>query len=179
MELIAGSLEAAVTDGYDIEARSAMLLGSMLAGLAFSHSDVASVHCVAEALGGMYDLPHGVCNAVILPYMMEYNMRYCAARYARVADALGAPRGSAGSTEDQKNLAETPEDATENRAADAVRAVKALARAVQLPPFKSLGVREEDFEAIARKSARNLSTPSNPRPMAEKDYLELLKIMSA
>jgi alcohol dehydrogenase len=164
MELIAGNLEKAVRDGSDIHARSAMLMGSMLAGIAFSRSDVASVHCVAEALGGMYDLPHGVCNAVILPHMMEYNMGHCIDRYARVADAIGAPVAQSA--------------APEAKAEGAVEAVRSLARAVDLPSFASLGVAKDDHGEIARKSASNLSTPSNPRPMAEEDYLELLRIMS-
>ncbi|MDR1816398.1 MAG: iron-containing alcohol dehydrogenase [Clostridiales Family XIII bacterium] len=165
MELIAENLEAAVRDGGDADARTAMLMGSMLGGIAFSHSDVASVHCIAEALGGLYDLPHGVCNAVILPYMMEYNMEYCLARYARVADAMRIPHGR-----DAHDI--------EARAAEAVAAVRALAKAVALPRFTELGVREADFQTIADMAARNHSTPSNPRPMRAEDYLAVLRIMS-
>jgi len=74
IELITAYLRIAVSDGNNLEARAAMLLGSVLAGIAFSHSDVAAVHCVAEALGGKYDAAHGVCNAVVLPAVMAYNM---------------------------------------------------------------------------------------------------------
>ena len=73
VRLIFDSLRDAFNNGSDLEARSKMLMGSMLAGIAFSHSDVASVHCVAESLGGLYDLPHGTCNAIFLPYVMEYS----------------------------------------------------------------------------------------------------------
>ena len=74
IELVTKYLKTAVFEGTDMEARAGMLLGSVLAGIAFSHSDVASVHCIAEALGGKYDTAHGVCNAVVLPAQMEYNM---------------------------------------------------------------------------------------------------------
>ncbi len=159
IELIYHNLVTAVKDGSNLPARSAMLMGSMLGGMSFSHSDVASVHCVAESLGGVYDLPHGMCNAVFLPYVMEYNMDYCVEKYARVAQAMGFV------FEDAREGAET-----------AVRAVKDLCRAVGLPDFRSLNVKPEDFEKIAEMSAKNISTGSNPRPMSKEDYLEVLRM---
>lgn len=157
VELIYKNLVRAVEHGEDIEARSAMLMGSMLAGIAFSHSDVASVHCVAESLGGVYDLPHGVCNAVFLPYVMEYNAPYCPERYARVAAAMGFSFSG-----------------SQQGCEFAVRAVKRLALDVKLPAFASL-VEDVDFERIADMSMQNISTASNPRPMAREDYLAVLK----
>jgi alcohol dehydrogenase len=159
VELINGNLVKAFKDGANLEVRSKMLMGSMLAGIAFSHSDVASVHCIAEALGGIYDLPHGVCNAIFLPYVMEYNMNYCVEGYARIARAMGLsfPSERAG-------------------AVAAVMAVQELAKAVKLPSFASLNVKEEDFPAIAAAAAKNISTGSNPRPMSESDYAEVLKM---
>ena len=134
-----------------------MLMGSMLAGIGFSHSDVASVHCIAEALGGMYDLPHGVCNAVLLPHVMEYNKDYCVAKYARVAKAMGF---------EFKN--------DEEGADIAVKAVQKLALDVKLPLFSDLDVKLEDFDILAQKSSINISTESNPRPMTKEDYLNVL-----
>jgi alcohol dehydrogenase len=159
VELIHGNIVKAFKDGGNLEARSNMLMGSMLAGIAFSHSDVASVHCIAESLGGMYDLPHGVCNAIFLPHVMEYNMGHCLEGYARVAKAMGLtfPSERAG-------------------AVAAVMAVQELAKDVKLPSFASLNVREEDYSAIALASVKNISTGSNPRPMSESDYLEVLKM---
>ena len=87
-ELINESLETAYHQGDNLEARCAMMLGSLLAGLAFSHSDVGSVHCMAESLGGKLDLPHGLCNAILLPYVMEFNKPACQDRYARLAQAM-------------------------------------------------------------------------------------------
>lgn len=159
IELISHNLEKAVQDGTDIEARSAMLMGSMLGGMSFSHSDVASVHCVAESLGGMCDLPHGMCNAIFLPYVMEYNLEYCTEKYARVAQAMGLSFSS-------------PEEG----AAAAVQAVKDLCRAVGLPNFRSQNVDPKDFEQLAEMSAANISTESNPRPMTKADYLNVLQM---
>jgi alcohol dehydrogenase len=162
VELIAGNLPAAFQDGADIKARSAMLMGSVLAGIAFSHADVASVHCIAEALGGRRDLPHGLCNAVILPHMMEYNLDYCRERYGRIARAMGlGAEGEGGG------------------ARAAVAEVRRLAALLKLPPFPDLGVPPGDYPAIAAASDRNGSNPSNPRPMGRENYLEILTIMGA
>jgi len=157
IELIYENLVQAVKNGSDLSVRSGMLMGSMLAGIAFSHSDVASVHCVAESLGGVYDLPHGMCNAIFLPYVMEYNMDYCQEKYARVAKAMGLSFSS-----------------IEEGTKAAVEAVKQLCRDVGLPTFRSLGVGEEQFDQIAEMSARNISTDSNPRPMSKDDYMAVL-----
>jgi alcohol dehydrogenase len=136
-------------------------LGSVLAGIAFSHSDVAAVHCVAEALGGKYDAAHGVCNAVVLPAVMEYNLDYCTDRYARIAAAMGLSC---------KNV--------EDGAHQAVKAVQKLASDVSLPEFRSFGVEEKDFEELAFNSFKNGSNIDNPRPMTKSDYLNLFRILS-
>ena len=160
IELIWQNLAKAVQDGSDLDARSGMLMGSVLAGIAFSHADVGSVHCIAESLGGTYDLPHGVCNAIFLPYVMEYNMDYCRERYARVARAMGLSFGS---------------DA--EGAELAVCSVKQLVRELRLPAFSSLLVAPEQdtFGALAVLSVRNSSNASNPRPMTEQDYMQVLE----
>ena len=158
IELISNNLVNAVKNGEDIEARACMLVGSLLAGIAFSHSDVGSVHCMAEALGGVYDAPHGLCNAVLLPYVMEYNVEFCIEKYARIAKAMG----------------ETFETSREG-AMKAVERIKKLATEVGLPSFKSLGVKEEDLEKLADMAAKNISTESNPREMTKEDYLTLFR----
>jgi len=160
VELVAKYLKIAVFEGVDMEARAGMLLGSVLAGIAFSHSDVGSVHCIAEALGGKYDTAHGVCNAVVLPAVMEYNMDYCRKRYARIASAMGISFES-----------------TEDGARRAVEAVKQLAVDLNLPSFGSFGVKADDIEELAFKSFVNGSNEDNPRPMSKDDYLILFNKM--
>ncbi|HOB10801.1 MAG TPA: iron-containing alcohol dehydrogenase [Acetomicrobium sp.] len=158
IELISNNLVNAVKNGEDIEARACMLVGSLLAGIAFSHSDVGSVHCMAEALGGVYDAPHGICNAVLLPYVMEYNVEFCLEKYSRIAQAMGEVFYT-----------------IEEGAMKAVERVKELAVDVGLPSFKSLGVKEEDLEKLADMAAKNISTESNPREMTKEDYLTLFR----
>ncbi len=158
VELIHRHLETAVNEPENAAARDGMMTGSLLAGIAFSHSDVAGVHCIAEALGGKYDAPHGVCNAIALPMMMEYNRDYALERYARIARAMGL---------------EFQSDA--EGAGKAVERVKQLAQEVGLPEFRSLGVKEDDLQELAENSARNGSNADNPRPMAADDYLQVLR----
>ena len=158
MELIGKYLRRASRDGSDMEAREGMLLGSLLAGIAFSHSDVAAVHCLAEALGALYDAPHGACNSIALPAVMEYSLDSCTERYARVASCLGLKY----------------ETAREGAAA-AVAEVQQMARDLELPSLSLFGVREEDFEELGRKAEANSSNPDNPRILTKDDYIILLK----
>ena len=160
VELVAKYLKTAVFEGSNLEARAGMLAGSLLAGIAFSHSDVGSVHCIAEALGGKYDTAHGVCNAVVLPAVMEYNMDFCLERYARIALAMGIGF-----------------DSTKQGARRAVETVKQLAVDLNLPSFSSFGVKAEDVEELAVKSFVNGSNVDNPRPMTKDDYVILFNRM--
>ena len=76
VRIIAGSLRRAVADGSDADARNEMALGSLIAGYAFGNADVGGVHCMAEAIGGFYDTPHGVANSVFLPLVTEFNVPF-------------------------------------------------------------------------------------------------------
>ncbi|MFO7731074.1 MAG: iron-containing alcohol dehydrogenase [Spirochaetia bacterium] len=158
IEMINANLVTAVVEPSNAEARDGMMTGSLLAGIAFSHSDVAGVHCIAEALGGKYDAPHGVCNAIVLPVMMEYNLDFALERYARIAQAMGL---------------EFEEPAGGARMA--VKRVEELTREVSLPEFRSLGVQTEDLQELAENSARNGSNTDNPRLMSTDDYLKVLQ----
>lgn len=158
IELIYENLPKAVADGSDLSARAAMLMGSMLAGMAFSHSDVASVHCIAESLGSMYDLPHGVCNAIFLPYVMAYNRDYATERYARISQAMGLEFNH-----------------VEEGADRAIEAIKQLAQDIWLPSFSSQIDTDDHFEKLAEMSLHNISTESNPRPMSRADYLRVIR----
>lgn len=158
VELIASNIKVAVNNGEDIQARCGMMLGSLLAGLSFSHSDVASVHCMAEALGSLYDLPHGLCNSILLPYVMEYNLPETTNKYARVARAMGINE-----CDDKK------------AAAMSIKKVKVLSSEIGLPELSSLGIKEEDLDTLSKMSAKNISTDSNPCPIDKKGYLELFR----
>ena len=186
-ELLASHLPRAVHQGTDLEARSAVLLGSLMAGIGFSHSDVGAVHCIAEALGGMYDLPHGVCNAVCLPYVMEYCLEANISRYARLGEAMGVyskslvgasiPTGSTNAPH-TKGITETKES-IRRRALNTVHFVKDLAQRVGLPDFRSFAVPECDFPLIAEKSAANGSNRDNIPTLTKEDYLRILERLQA
>ncbi|MFO8112006.1 MAG: iron-containing alcohol dehydrogenase [Desulfosalsimonadaceae bacterium] len=89
IRLISGNILQACAKPKDLQARGGMLVGSFLAGVAFSHSMVGMTHGISHALGGVYHIPHGIANALVLPEVMEYNLDACTDRFADIAAALG------------------------------------------------------------------------------------------
>jgi len=159
IRLIAQNLKAAVLEADNVAAREQMLMASLMAGMAFGNADIASVHCISESIGGLYDTPHGVGNAIFLPFVFAHNQDADLRRHADVAYALGI----------DPNL--PPEKAS--RAA--VDWLFALNRALNIPRFAELPkVREEDFPLIAEKSKNNISDSTNIKPMTVESYLSLL-----
>lgn len=154
IEYIAKNITDAVKDGTNLAARDKMMMGSLLAGLSFSHADVASVHCMAEALGSMYDAPHGMCNAILLPFVMEYNLPSAEAKYARVAKAMGI---------------EARDDLT--AAVKGIEHIKRLSKEIGLPGIKTLPISTEDFPLLAEMAVKNGSNESNPREITKDDYV--------
>lgn len=142
----------------DKEAREKMMLGSTLAGLAFCNSDVGAVHCVAEAVGGLYDIPHGVANSIFLPFVMEFNLPEVSDRYAEIARLVGIE-----------------EEDDDTAAKELIQKIKSLSRSLGIPSFKELGIKESEFFEIAQKSFENNSNPSNPREANVEDYLIILE----
>lgn len=140
------------------EAREGMMRGSLLAGLAFGNSDVGAVHCIAESIGALYDVPHGVANAVFLPFVMEFNLPVSAGRYAELARLAGI---------------EESDDALASR--KLIQRIRELSRAMGIPSFRGLGLKEHQLAEIAGKSFENNSSPSNPRDVTAGDYLSILK----
>lgn len=161
IRLVARHLAAAVANGPDAEARAGMMMASLIAGMAFSNADVAAVHCLAEALGGRYDTPHGVANAVMLPPVMRFNDQVVTERHAEIAEAMGVATRA------------TPRS---DAAAAAIGAIAALTVAVGIPAFHDLpGVDPSDFAALATVAEANTSTPSNARPITADDYEQILR----
>jgi len=89
IELITGYLRAAVKDGNDMEAREMMTYAEYLAGIAFNNASLGYVHAMAHQLGGFYNLPHGVCNAILLPAVSDYNAKVVPQKFADIAVAMG------------------------------------------------------------------------------------------
>lgn len=158
VEFISHNIVESVKNGNNIEARDKMMMGSLLAGLSFSHADVASVHCMAEALGSMYDAPHGMCNAILLPYVMEYNLPCVEYKYARIARAMGI---------NMKNDYEA--------ASCGIDYIKDISKKIGLPGIKSLNVKPDNFERLAEISIKNSSNDSNPRKMTKEIYIQLFQ----
>lgn len=157
IQLIFGSLKNAYTDITNKQARENIMLGSTLAGIAFGNSDVGAVHCIAETVGGLYDIPHGVANSIFLPFIMEFNLPVVKNRYAHIARHTGI------------------EEKDDDAAAQAlIEKVKVLSRSLNIPSFKRLGITERDFPEIAQRSVENNSNPSNPREATVADYIEIL-----
>lgn len=140
------------------EARENLMLGSLMAGMAFVNSDVGAVHCLAESIGALYDTPHGVANAVLLPFVMEFNREAAEVKYARIARVAGIEM--AGQGEAARRLVEM---------------IKDLSRDLSIPSFLELNIPESDFTLIAEKSFANNSNPSNPRVATAADYLDILR----
>lgn len=149
IKLIAHDLPRAVANGEDLEAREKMAYAQFLAGMAFNNASLGYVHAMAHQLGGLYDLPHGVCNAVLLPHVCRFNLIARTERFAEVATALGART---------EGLA--PLDAAEQ----AVQAIQQLARAVGIPKgLRELGVKEADFPRLAENAMHDACMLTNPR----------------
>ena len=91
IRLIGRNLRIAYCNGNDLSARDAMLMASFLAGVAFAAAGVAAVHALAHTVGGMHQVPHGLANALLLPYVMEFNRMGCREQFARIASFLGEP----------------------------------------------------------------------------------------
>jgi len=160
MRLIVPSLTRAVANGSDVASRTDMLQGSLLAGLCFGSTDVAAVHCLAEALGGLYDTPHGVANAVFLPVVMRFNAQGDRALHAHLAQVLGFASSSDAETESITALVEGIANWTDHLGIPRLR---------ELP-----GVSPSDFDQLAELSFANSSTVSNVRPITKSDYRALL-----
>jgi alcohol dehydrogenase len=158
MELIANNLRKAYSDGSDIQARENMSMASCMAGIAFANSDCTAEHSLAEATGGYYPtVAHGVAIGIYLPHIMEFSWISEPERFRRIAQAMG---------EDISGLS------ARQCAMKAIESVKQLIMDVGLPTrLKDVGVESEGIKQIVSRAMINLSTPSNPRQMAENDFL--------
>lgn len=161
MKTIISSLPAAFKDGENEEARYNMLEGSLLAGLCFGSADVAAVHCLAEALGGLYDTPHGVANAVFLPYVLKFNAEEEKQIHAELARIM--------------NFA-TESDTDDHAVEKLIFGMREFTQKLEIPKLKDLpGVRKEDFPRIAELAMQNNSTPSNVRAIKAEDYFNIVQ----
>ena len=161
IKLIAKSLRKAVAFGGDIQAREDMANASLLAGMAFNNAGLGYVHAMAHQLGGLYDMPHGVANAMLLPTIERWNMISNPEKFRDIAVFMGE-------NIDGLSVLEAAEKA--------IAAIERLSSDIGIPSGLALkGVKEEDFELMAKLALEDGNAGSNPRVGTEKDIVELFK----
>ncbi|WP_394879427.1 L-threonine dehydrogenase [Clostridium perfringens] len=161
IELISNYLVNAVENGQDVEARDMMAYAEYLAGMAFNNASLGYVHAMAHQLGGFYNLPHGVCNAILLPHVQEYNKSTSASRLAKIAKIMGG------------NI----EGLTDEQGADlCIDMIKSLSQTIGIPEgLGVLGVKESDFETLATNALNDACSLTNPRKGNLEEVIDIFK----
>lgn len=161
IELINDWLPTAVEDGSNMEAREQMTYAQLLAGMAFNNASLGYVHAMAHQLGGLYNLPHGVCNAILLPHVCEFNLSSKIYHFEDIAIALDV---------DFDDLS------SEEMAQKSIEAIKRLSKEVKIPAnLKILGVKEEDLETMAKNAMKDACSLTNPRTASLEDIVNIYK----
>src|SRR5271165_2378016 len=162
LTLLGGAIETAVHNGSNIEARSALLLGSMLAGQAFANSPVAAVHALAYPLGGHFHIPHGLSNALVLAQVLRFNCKTAPAAYVEIAPYAFPELGRFEGQERAEAFCDALED---------------MSRKCGLPHrLRDANVPEDVLPALARAAMKQTRLlPNNPRPVTEADALEIYR----
>lgn len=161
IELIRDWLREAVHNGSNMEARSKMAYAQFLAGMAFNNASLGYVHAMAHQLGGFYDLPHGVCNAVLLPHVQRYNAQVASARLKIVGKALGVDVAAM----DDKQGADA-----------AIKAIETLSKDVNIPAgLTELGAKESDFDTLADNAMKDACGLTNPKQPTHEEVVAIYK----
>jgi len=158
IRLVWRSLANAQARPGDLEARSQMMLASLHAGLAFSNASLGAVHAMAHSLGGLLDLPHGECNALLLEHVVAYNFEHAAGRYRRIAAEIGL---------------DPPADnaAAKDALVNALRSMRTSLGVRQT--LAQIGVRPQDIPALAGKAIHDPCVVTNPRTPTAQDLVNI------
>ena len=162
--LIGRTLKKAVKKGQDLEARQGMLLGSLLGGMALANAGVGAVHAMAYPLGAFFNVPHGLANAVLLPYVLDYNRVWAPERFARMGALLTGSTARVSAAQGARNC---------------VKTIVGLSRTIGIPTnLKELGIPQKAIRPMAQ-AAMKVTRPieNNPRPVTEKDIVSLYQKM--
>jgi alcohol dehydrogenase len=161
IKLISENLRNAVANGQNMEARDKMAYAEFLAGMAFNNASLGYVHAMAHQLGGFYNLPHGVCNAILLPHVERFNLIACPERFVDIAVAMG----------------ENVDGLSVRDAADkALSAIAKLSGDVGIPSgLTTLGVMEKDLETMAQNAMKDACSFTNPRIATLQDVIEIYR----
>jgi len=162
IKLVTGFLARAVKDGHDHEAREMMTYAEFLAGMAFNSASLGYVHAMAHQLGGFYDLPHGVCNAILLPHVQAYNAQAVPERFIEIAAAMGV---------DTRSMS-APDAATAT-----LNAIRALSAEVDIPPSLAAFdiVNPVDFPTLADNAMNDACGATNPRQPSRDEVIALFQ----
>ncbi len=161
IKLVAKFLRRAVANGTDFEARDKMAYAEFLAGMAFNNASLGYVHAMAHQLGGFYNLPHGVCNAILLPHVERFNLIANVERFVDIAEAMGEEVAGLSARE----------------AADkALTAIEKLAADIGIPAgLTELGVKEEDLKIMAENAQKDACMLTNPRTATLEQVIQIYK----
>lgn len=161
IELIVENLKEAVKDGSNMKAREGMAYAEYLAGMAFNSASLGYVHAMAHQLGGFYNLPHGVCNAILLPHVQEFNKKVAASRLKYIAGLFGVDTSKMSDLE----------------GADAcINEIKKLSKEVGIPSgLKEVGAKEEDFKTLATNALKDTCSLTNPRQGTIEEVIEIYR----
>jgi len=161
IELIQANLREAVQSGESIEAREQMAYAQFMAGMAFNNASLGYVHAMAHQLGGFYDLPHGVCNAILLPHVQRFNAKACAERLTDVAKAMGV---------DVSSLT------VEQGAEAAIDAIVKLASDVGIPSgIEQLGAKADDIPTLTENALKDACGFTNPIQATAEEISEIFR----
>ncbi len=161
IELIQAYLPTAVKNGENIEAREQMAYAQFMAGMAFNNASLGYVHAMAHQLGGFYDLPHGVCNAVLLPHVQRYNAQVCPERLKDIAHCMGV---------DVLGMS------AQEGANAAIEAIEKLAKIVGIPAgLTILGAKEEDISLLADNALKDVCGLTNPKQASHEEICQIFK----
>ena len=161
IKLISENLRNAVANGTNMVARDKMAYAEFLAGMAFNNASLGYVHAMAHQLGGYYNLPHGVCNAILLPHVCNFNLIACPDRFAEIAVAMG----------------ENIEGLSTRAAADvAIESIQVLSADVGIPSgLTELNVKEEDLKIMAENAMKDACSLTNPRLATLEDVIQIYR----
>ncbi len=159
IELIQTNLPTAVSNGENIAAREQMAYAQFMAGMAFNNASLGYVHAMAHQLGGFYDLPHGVCNAVLLPHVQRYNSQVCPERLKDIAGSMGV---------------DVLAMSAEQGANAAISAIEQLAKQVGIPAgLKVLGVKTDDISLLADNALKDVCGLTNPKQASHEEICQI------
>jgi alcohol dehydrogenase class IV len=161
MRLVAASLRRTVETPLDLKVRGEMMLASLQAGLAFSNASLGAVHSMAHSLGGYSDLPHGECNALLLPHVIDYNFSRVPERFRKIADALAIPSAGLADAELRAALIAGVIDLRRQCGIDGTLA--------------SRGVNISDVGILSGKAIKDPCNATNPRPPTKEDLAAVFR----